>query len=205
MPSGLSPATPSADVGALVSAAEKIVAGRFVFRGSEVNLEGCMDWNLSAGVDPDWRRDLNRLEWANTLLLAGHYCGDGRYAKRAAGLLLDWQRRNPPGSAPWRDTFEVAQRDQHAELDPAPRRGESGVQRRSRRRGRRRSLFERPLDRGDHRVRHREQPPHRRGGPPGAVGHPLSRVPRRGGACAEGHSARRQGSREAGLDRRRPP
>ena len=103
-------ATPSTDIGSLVSAAEKIAAGRFSFRGSEVNLEGCMDWNLSAGVDPDWRRDLNRLEWANTLLLATHYSGDGRYAKRAAGLLLDWQRRNPPGSPAWCDTFEVAQR-----------------------------------------------------------------------------------------------
>ena len=108
---GIVAATPPGERDKVLASADAYMAGSFSFRGSEpVNFADEIDWNHSDGVDSDWRRDLNRLDWLALMLMAAHYSGDGEYASRAAKILSDWQRSNPPGSEPWRDTFETSQR-----------------------------------------------------------------------------------------------
>ncbi len=108
---GIIAATPADERAKIIKAADAHLAGFFAFRGSDpVSFANKIDWNYSDGVDPDWRRDLNRLDWLAGMLMAAHHSGDGKYASRAGGILREWQRSNPPGSEPWHDTFETAQR-----------------------------------------------------------------------------------------------
>ena len=104
-------ATPGDQADRLSREAERFLGGVFVFRGLEpAAFADKIDWLHTVAGDPDWNADLNRLDWIITLLLAAFYSGEARYGERASAVLIDWWERNPPGSPPWRDSFEVAQR-----------------------------------------------------------------------------------------------
>jgi len=91
--------------------AEQFLTGRFAFRGSApVVFSQEIHWGFVADKEPDWNRDLHRLDWLITLLLAGHYTGDPRFPRHVGAVLRHWWQENPLGSSPWREPFEVAQR-----------------------------------------------------------------------------------------------
>ncbi|MBF0551944.1 MAG: hypothetical protein HQK60_15595, partial [Deltaproteobacteria bacterium] len=95
----------------LIQDAEAFLGGIFSFRSAPaLTIEGDIDWRMTVNADPDWNTDLNRLDWLTTLLLATLDTGEGKYAEKASRAICHWQRNNPPGSAPWLDIFEVAQR-----------------------------------------------------------------------------------------------
>lgn len=88
-------------------AVEKI----FRFRGSKpvIFLEE-FDWWYAIDRDLDWNRDLHRLDWLVDALLASYYTGEERYAAAAGQAICHWWQTNPPGTRPWSEPFEVAQR-----------------------------------------------------------------------------------------------
>lgn len=69
-----------------------------------------MDWRHLEAEDPDWNADLHRLDWLVTLILAGHLSENAGFVQAGAHWMIDWAKRNPPGTAPWDDPFEAAQR-----------------------------------------------------------------------------------------------
>ncbi|NLI83135.1 MAG: hypothetical protein GX443_15835 [Deltaproteobacteria bacterium] len=100
-----------AEVLSLIQKGEDFRRLVFSFRSRPpVTFSNGVDWTLNALEDPDWNADLHRLEWMVTLVLAAHVSGEARYAREAARWLCDWSFQNPPGTAPWSDPFEVAQR-----------------------------------------------------------------------------------------------
>jgi hypothetical protein len=92
---------------------QQTICRMFSYRGSNpVSFPEDIDWRCAADNDPDWNRDLHRLDWLVTALLASHYTGDKNYAAAAGETLCHWWQDNPPGTKPWQDIFEVAQRAQ---------------------------------------------------------------------------------------------
>lgn len=91
--------------------AQQVLARTFTFRGlAPVTFTDEINWQFAGGNDVDWNADLNRLDWVVTTLLAAHYTNEAKFAEYASAVLAHWWRSNPPGSVPWRDPFEVAQR-----------------------------------------------------------------------------------------------
>src|SRR5712691_4364831 len=104
-------ATPQEGKERFVQNAQSLLTRTFALRSlAPVTFTDEIDWRFTADHDRDWNADLHRLDWVATALLAAHYTQDGTFTERASSLLTHWWRANPPGSAPWRDPFEVAQR-----------------------------------------------------------------------------------------------
>jgi hypothetical protein len=83
----------------------------FAFRSRPpVSFSGGMDWSRGEEEDPDWNADLHRLDWMVTLVLGAHISGRLELIHAVAECLRDWERSNQPGSGPWTDPFETAQR-----------------------------------------------------------------------------------------------
>lgn len=91
--------------------ADEICAGRFRFRrAAPVDMRDRVDWNYAHDSNTDWRWDLNRHAYFETLGRAWHYSGDERYPRTFVKLMHDWLDGNPPqaGSGNWAVAFEVA-------------------------------------------------------------------------------------------------
>lgn len=104
-------ALPPAESARISREAQALASGVFTFRAGPslcVGLDPQALWE--SAPDPDWRTDLHRLDWLNTLLLSAHIGQEGRHALRAGYFLCSWVEDHPPGSPPWEDPFEVAQR-----------------------------------------------------------------------------------------------
>lgn len=90
--------------------ADEIRAGRFRFRNAPpVDMRNRVDWQHALQGNPDWRWDLNRHAYFETLGRAWHYTGEERYAGAFVRLLRDWLDGNPPtpGRGNWESAFEV--------------------------------------------------------------------------------------------------
>jgi uncharacterized heparinase superfamily protein len=95
---------------ATVAAADKISQREFSFRMSTpVRFRDTIDWLLAPDGNTDWRWDLNRHAYFETLGFAWHYTHDERYVRHFAALLEDWLEANPPrwNAANWSASFEV--------------------------------------------------------------------------------------------------
>lgn len=98
---------------ATIVAADNVTNFTFEFRGDPpVTFTDGIDWQHSPRQNIDWRWDLNRHAYFQTLGLAYAYSGDERYARTFKTILLDWLSQNPPGlSQPnWQSVFEVGYR-----------------------------------------------------------------------------------------------
>ncbi len=96
---------------AVKQAYQQTICRTFSFRGSHpILFPDDIDWRFATANDPDWNRDLHRLDWVVAALLASHYTSETSYAAAAGEALCHWWQENPPGSAPWSDPFEVGQR-----------------------------------------------------------------------------------------------
>ncbi len=96
-----------------ITAANQLCELRFTFRGSAtVQFEDCIDWGLEPDGVTDWRWDLNRHAWFETLGYAWHYSHEAKYAKAFESSLLHWLQNNPvsPEMPNWSAPFEVAYR-----------------------------------------------------------------------------------------------
>lgn len=94
-----------------VRAADRICENIFELRGaSPVKFDERIDWLACPSGNVDWRWDLNRHAFFETLGRAYAYTGDERYALKFRDLLCDWLARNPPriDQPNWRSVFEVA-------------------------------------------------------------------------------------------------
>lgn len=105
-------ATPAAAREALLAQArQQLLARRLAFRGqAPLTLTEQWTWPTEIGLDPEWVRDFHRLEWLTEGLLAAHYGDAADLAPVVAEALSAWWQANPPGSLPWQEPFEVAQR-----------------------------------------------------------------------------------------------
>jgi hypothetical protein len=104
-------ATPPEGQERILSNARQALSRTFTFRGcAPVTFPAEIDWGRTVDDDLDWNADLHRLDWLVTTLLAAHYTRDGKFAEYASAVLPHWWQANPPGSPPWHDPFEVAQR-----------------------------------------------------------------------------------------------
>jgi uncharacterized heparinase superfamily protein len=102
-----------ADRSRTVAAATALANGRFDFRGMpSVDLASPIDWLLTPDGNLDWRWDLNRHRYFETLGRAYWYEGDERHADALRRLLVDWRAANPASTdaANWSSVFEVALR-----------------------------------------------------------------------------------------------
>lgn len=94
-----------------VERAEAFSSLSFTYRNQPpVCFHGKIDWSFRREEDPDWNADLHRLDWLVTLVLGAHVSGRLEFIHAAADGLCDWERSNRPGSPPWNDPFEAAQR-----------------------------------------------------------------------------------------------
>jgi uncharacterized heparinase superfamily protein len=96
---------------ATIRLADEICANRFTFRGvPTVTFADGIDWQYAPAGNVDWRWDLNRHSYFETLGRAYRYSGDERYAEKFRSLLLDWLAANPAGvyQPNWASVFEVA-------------------------------------------------------------------------------------------------
>ena len=79
-------------------ACQETICRTFSFRSSPaVTFPDKIDWRFTVASDPDWNRDLHRLDWLVTALLASHYTGEKSYAVAAGEALSHWWQENPPG------------------------------------------------------------------------------------------------------------
>ena len=102
---------PPQEVEKCISAADEVCAHVFRFRqAGPVKFEHKIDWFFRPRDNIDWRWDLNRHAYFETLGRAYWYTGDDRYALKFRDLLLDWLAANPVGVAQpnWSSVFEVA-------------------------------------------------------------------------------------------------
>lgn len=98
---------------ATIDAADAICRHEFAFRGREpVRFDGAIDWAFAPDGNKDWRWDLNRHGWFETLGRAWHYTGRPDYARVFESSVLDWLESNPPAvdSVNWSSAFEVGYR-----------------------------------------------------------------------------------------------
>jgi len=104
-------ATPPERKERIIHGAQQILARTFTFREfAPITFPAEINWGFAAGDDLDWNADLHRLDWLVTTLLAAHCAREERFAEYVSEVLPHWWYANPPGSPPWRDPFEVAQR-----------------------------------------------------------------------------------------------
>lgn len=104
-------ATPPEGKAQTIRGARQVLTRTFAFRDlAPVTFPDEIDWRFTAGGDLDWNADLHRLDWLVVTLLAAHYTRKEKFAEYASTVLVQWLQANPPGSPPWRDLFEVAQR-----------------------------------------------------------------------------------------------
>ncbi len=115
----------------LVAAAERVCAGRVTYFGyPEARLGAPVDWNhdavrdvrwplleasridhRSAGGDPKWIWELNRLQHLPWLAEAWLFTGEDRFAETALAHLDSWLDQNPVGRGiAWRGAFEAGVR-----------------------------------------------------------------------------------------------
>ncbi len=95
---------------ATVAAADRICRREFTFRMSgPVQLGATIDWSFAPDGNKDWRWDLNRHAYFETLGYAWHYTGDERYTRHFVAILEDWLKANPPDckALNWSAPFEV--------------------------------------------------------------------------------------------------
>ncbi len=93
-----------------IRAADQVCQNSFDFRGAPVHFDGSVDWAYCPNGNIDWRWDLNRHTFIETLGRAYRYTGDERYALKFRELLCDWLARNPAriDQVNWTSVFEVA-------------------------------------------------------------------------------------------------
>lgn len=95
---------------ATIDHADAVCRRSFTFRGREpVQFAGAIDWHFAPDDNKDWRWDLNRHGWFESLGRAWHYTGNADYALTFEAQLLDWLAKNPPAvdSVNWSSAFEV--------------------------------------------------------------------------------------------------
>ena len=98
---------------ATITAADALSRFSFRFRSSEtVEFDGAVDWSFAPDGNADWRWDLNRHGWFETLGRAWHYTRQPDYGRVFETLLLDWLDKNPPAvdATNWSSAFEVGYR-----------------------------------------------------------------------------------------------
>ncbi len=94
--------------------ADQICHNSFCFRNTApvrfAEGAGGIDWQHCPNGNIDWRWDLNRHAYFESLGRAYRYTGDERYVAKFSALLLDWLAKNPASvSHPsWSSVFEVA-------------------------------------------------------------------------------------------------
>ena len=96
-----------------VHEANRICELEFSFRQAEpFRFETEIDWFYSLDGNKDWRWDLNRHAYFETLGFAYWYTGDEKYARAFANQLESWIQNNPPhiDSLNWSSVFEVGYR-----------------------------------------------------------------------------------------------
>ncbi len=94
-----------------VRSAELICQNIFDLRGvGPVKFDGKIDWDYCPGGNVDWRWDLNRHVFFETLGRAYWYTRDERYGYKFKELLCDWLAENPARAdhLNWASVFEVA-------------------------------------------------------------------------------------------------
>ncbi|MGQ9409782.1 alginate lyase family protein [Mycolicibacterium gilvum] len=113
---------------AVISAAQRILAGRFQYFGyPEADCGVHVDWNYDpiadyrwpaadswridhrvATADPKWIWELNRLQHLPILTEAWLFTGSDEYAQAVVAHLDSWIAQNPPGiGVAWRGAFEM--------------------------------------------------------------------------------------------------
>jgi hypothetical protein len=94
-----------------IAEAERLCQREFSFRNiPPVVFEHEIDWNYEAEGNTDWRWDLNRHGYFQTLGYAYNYTGNHKYADSFSEILNDWLDANPPDirGRNWSSSFEVA-------------------------------------------------------------------------------------------------
>ena len=94
-----------------IRAADQICQNIFDLRGNgPIKFNGAIDWLYCPDGNIDWRWDLNRHVFFETLGRAYRYTGDERYSWKFRELLCDWLSRNPArmDQPNWSSVFEVA-------------------------------------------------------------------------------------------------
>ncbi len=94
-----------------IAAAEQVCQNIFQLRGAEPHqFQDRIDWNYSPADHVDWRWDLNRHVFFETLGRAFWYTNNERYAVKFRDLLCDWLAANPAtiDQPNWDSVFEVA-------------------------------------------------------------------------------------------------
>lgn len=95
---------------ATIALADQVSRHEFSFRERDsVTLGNSIDWNMEIDGSIDWRWDLNRHAYFETLGFAYHYTGQEKYARSFIELFEDWLAKNPPEarSPNWSSPFEV--------------------------------------------------------------------------------------------------
>lgn len=96
---------------ATLQEADRICDLEFSFRGFDtVRFDDEIDWHSAPAGNVDWRWDLNRHAWFETLGRAWHYTGERKYANTFSTCLSHWIDSNPvgPDGVNWSAPFEVA-------------------------------------------------------------------------------------------------
>jgi hypothetical protein len=94
-----------------IALAEQLCQNTFVLRGApSVHFATAIDWLHAPDGNTDWRWDLNRHAYFETLGRAYAYTGDTRYVAKFVALLRDWLAHNPAHvhHPNWSSVFEVA-------------------------------------------------------------------------------------------------
>ena len=90
--------------------ADRLCDLEFSFRQARpVRFDGEIDWLYAPDGNKDWRWDLNRHAYFETLGFAFRYTGDEKYATAFVAQLESWLRANPPriDGPNWSSAFEV--------------------------------------------------------------------------------------------------
>ena len=94
-----------------VATANQLCRNIFAFRNTPpVEFAATIDWQHAPHGNTDWRWDLNRHAYFETLGRAYLYTGNEQYAAKFCELLHDWLKNNPPSvdHPNWESVFEVA-------------------------------------------------------------------------------------------------
>lgn len=95
----------------VVSTADRLIDGRFAFRGLPEVAFSRIDWAARPDGSLTWNWDLNRHHFFVDLGAAAHYSGSTVYTERLLEVWLDWIRENPPRARQqWSTPFELAAR-----------------------------------------------------------------------------------------------
>lgn len=94
-----------------IQRADQICQNIFELRGvPPIRFQDSIDWNCTPDGNVDWRWDLNRHAFFETLGRAYQYSGDEKYASKFRETLVDWLDHNPARIVHpnWSSVFEVA-------------------------------------------------------------------------------------------------